>query len=335
MLSIGVLPAANGRPFRVAVHVCCVLPRKYGPVDVDVVAGRLREGVVVRPRRRVLARDPVGDDRDRARLVRAAEHVQVRVVRGRIFRDQRRLPVTGGGARARVEAADEEREQRRARCCKADQHVSVHDACRSFLCDGRGGRLLGVWQAVSRLIRRRAESGSACRRTKEKGGTSRRVSSLPARAVTAQRGGFVDRLSVSSRASPRSTASTTVPDMSRFPAAVNEQIAREFAASQQYVAVATYFDAETLPQLAAHFYRQAVEERNHAMMLVQYLLDAGERVVVPGVEAPKVDFADAVEPVALALEQEREVTRQIAALVQIAREENDLVGEQFLHWFLQ
>ncbi|HZR93947.1 MAG TPA: ferritin [Gaiellaceae bacterium] len=123
--------------------------------------------------------------------------------------------------------------------------------------------------------------------------------------------------------------------MSRFPAAVNEQIAREFAASQQYVAVATYFDAETLPQLAAHFYRQAVEERNHAMMLVQYLLDAGERVVVPGVEAPKVDFADAVEPVALALEQEREVTRQIAALVQIAREENDLVGEQFLHWFLQ
>jgi len=123
--------------------------------------------------------------------------------------------------------------------------------------------------------------------------------------------------------------------MSRFPAAVNEQIAREFAASQQYVAVATYFDAQTLPQLAAHFYRQAVEERNHAMMLVQYLLDAGERVVVPGVEAPKVDFADAVEPVALALEQEREVTRQIAALVQIAREENDLVGEQFLHWFLQ
>ncbi len=122
--------------------------------------------------------------------------------------------------------------------------------------------------------------------------------------------------------------------MSRFPTAINQQIANEFAASQQYVAIAAYYDSETLPQLAAHFYRQAVEERNHAMMLVQYLLDADEKVVVPGVEAPKAEFGDAVEPIALALEQERTVTEQIAALVVLAREEGDLLGEQFLHWFL-
>src|SRR5712691_9156394 len=123
--------------------------------------------------------------------------------------------------------------------------------------------------------------------------------------------------------------------MSRFPAAVNEQIGREFAASQQYVAIAVYYDGETLPQLAAHFYRQAVEERNHAMMLVQYLLDSGEPVEIPGVDAPKTTFEDASAPVALALEQEKAVTQQIAKLVELAREENDLVGEQFLHWFLQ
>jgi ferritin len=123
--------------------------------------------------------------------------------------------------------------------------------------------------------------------------------------------------------------------MGRFPEAVNEQIGYEFAASQQYVAIAVYYDSETLPQLAAHFYRQAVEERNHAMMLVQYLLDADERVVIPAVEAPKTDFEDAVEPVALALGQEKQVTEQIAGLVALAREENEFVGEQFLHWFLQ
>ncbi len=123
--------------------------------------------------------------------------------------------------------------------------------------------------------------------------------------------------------------------MSRFPEAVNEQIANEFAASQQYIAIAVYFDAETLPNLAAHFYRQAVEERNHAMMLVQYLLDADEKIEIPGVTAPATSFGDAVEPVALALEQEQQVTRQIADLVKIAREEGEYVGEQFLHWFLQ
>ena len=123
--------------------------------------------------------------------------------------------------------------------------------------------------------------------------------------------------------------------MGRFGDAINEQIGREFAASQQYVAIAVHYDGETLPQLAAHFYRQAVEERNHAMILVQYLLDAGQRVVVPGVTAPRTEFDDAVEPVSLALEQERTVTEQIAALVALAREEGELVGEQFLHWFLQ
>jgi len=123
--------------------------------------------------------------------------------------------------------------------------------------------------------------------------------------------------------------------MARFPQALNEQAGYEFAASQQYVAIAVYFDGETLPLLADHFYRQAVEERNHAMMIVQYLLDAGHAVVIPGVDAPKTEFEDAREPVALALEQERRVTDQIAGLAALAREENDLVGDQFLHWFLQ
>src|SRR5678815_4699731 len=123
--------------------------------------------------------------------------------------------------------------------------------------------------------------------------------------------------------------------MATFPESLNEQVGHEFAASQQYVAIAVYYDAETLPRLAAHFYRQAVEERNHAMMIVQYLLDADARIAIPGVAAPQTEFADVVEPVWLALEQEKRVTEQISDLAKLARSEGDLVGEQFLHWFLQ
>ena len=123
--------------------------------------------------------------------------------------------------------------------------------------------------------------------------------------------------------------------MSRFTDALNAQVGNEFGASQQYVAIAVWYDAETLPQLAAHFYRQAVEERNHALMLVQYLLDAGEEVVIPGVAAPVTTFAGPVEPVALALAEERRVTAQISALVDIAREERNRIGEQYLQWFLK
>ena len=107
------------------------------------------------------------------------------------------------------------------------------------------------------------------------------------------------------------------------------------SASQQYVAIAVEYDAQTLPQLAAHFYRQSVEERNHAMMMVQYLLDADLAVAIPGVAAPQTEFNDVVEPVQLALAQEKRVTAQITELVRGARDDGDFVGEQFLHWFLQ
>ena len=123
--------------------------------------------------------------------------------------------------------------------------------------------------------------------------------------------------------------------MSRFTDTLNAQVANEFGASQQYVAIAVWYDAETLPQLASFFYRQAVEERNHAMMLVQYLLDAGEAVLIPGVAAPLTTFAGPAEPVALALAQERRVTEQISALAEIAREEGNRIGEQYLQWFLK
>ena len=121
----------------------------------------------------------------------------------------------------------------------------------------------------------------------------------------------------------------------RFAERLNEQIANEFAASQQYIANAIYYDGQTLPRLAAFFYQQAVEERNHAMMMVQYLLDADADVSIPGLAAPEIGFADAVAPVALSLEQERRVSDQIAALMGVAREEGDFLSEQFTQWFLK
>jgi ferritin len=120
-----------------------------------------------------------------------------------------------------------------------------------------------------------------------------------------------------------------------FVARLNEQIGNEFAAHQQYVAAAVHYDAETLPQLARFFYRQALEERDHAMMMVQYLLDADADVTIPGVAAPQTRFDDIVAPVALALAQEKRVSEQINALAATAREAGDFTSEQFMQWFIK
>ena len=121
----------------------------------------------------------------------------------------------------------------------------------------------------------------------------------------------------------------------RFVKQLNAQIGNELAAHNQYLACAIYYDALTMPQMAAFFYGQALEERDHAMMMVQYLLDTDSEVTIPGVDAPQSGFADVVAPVQLALDQEKRVTEQINGLLRIAREESDFASEQFMQWFIK
>lgn len=117
-------------------------------------------------------------------------------------------------------------------------------------------------------------------------------------------------------------------------AAMNQQIGNEMGASMQYIAIATYFDAETLPELARFFYRQAEEERDHAMRFVRFLVDLGTPVVIPDIPAPKSDFSSAEEAVALSLDWEKTVTQQIYDLVTIAQNDSNLIAVRFLDWFI-
>ncbi len=121
----------------------------------------------------------------------------------------------------------------------------------------------------------------------------------------------------------------------RFADQLNIQIGNELAAHNQYLACAVHYDAETMPQMAAFFYRQAMEERSHAMMMVQYLLDTDAPVRIPDVPAPVSSFDDVVAPVELALDQEKRVTEQCNDLLRIAREESDFASEQFMQWFIK
>ena len=120
---------------------------------------------------------------------------------------------------------------------------------------------------------------------------------------------------------------------------VNELLTRqggnEFAVSQQYIAIAVWFDGQDLPQLAKHFHRQSLEERNHARMMVRYILDRGIKITIPGIDPVRNDFASAEEPLVLALAQEVGGTDRIKELFAAVRAENDTPGEQFMLWFLK
>ncbi|MGW5718404.1 ferritin [Amycolatopsis sp. NPDC003865] len=122
---------------------------------------------------------------------------------------------------------------------------------------------------------------------------------------------------------------------SKFSELLQAQIRHEFTAAQQYVALAVWFDARDLPRLAKRFYRQSIEERNHALAMVQYLLDRSQPVAIPGSGDVRNDFSSVHEAIELALDQERAVTADIEAMAKAARAEEDYLGEQFVAWFLK
>jgi ferritin len=116
--------------------------------------------------------------------------------------------------------------------------------------------------------------------------------------------------------------------------AMNAQIQSEFTASAQYVAIAVYFDEESLPDLAGFFYRQAEEERMHAMMFVRFMLEAGAKPIIPPLPELRNNFESATDAVQFALDQELTVTDQINKLVSVAIAESDHTSNQFLQWFV-
>jgi bacterioferritin B len=116
--------------------------------------------------------------------------------------------------------------------------------------------------------------------------------------------------------------------------ALNEQLVSEFTASSQYIAAAVYFDEMALPELAQFFYRQADEERMHAMKIVQFMLETGAKPLIPATPAVRNDFETAEDAVGMALEQEKKVTDEINNLMRIATEEGDFSSQSFLQWFV-
>jgi ferritin len=116
--------------------------------------------------------------------------------------------------------------------------------------------------------------------------------------------------------------------------AFNAQIGHEFGASMQYVSIAAHFTQRQLTLLAKLFLKQAEEERMHAMKFVQYVLDTKGDLQIPATAAPRASFGSAAEAVQAALDWEKDVTKQITALMDLAVKDGDYLTQSFLQWFI-
>ncbi len=118
-------------------------------------------------------------------------------------------------------------------------------------------------------------------------------------------------------------------------AALNAQFCREQTASQEYLAMAAYFEGESLSGFAKFMRAQVAEESEHAMRFFDYLYDRGGEVTVGALPAPTGSFESARSVFQAALEREQSNTANINALYRLAREVDDPATEAMLHWFIQ
>ena len=117
-------------------------------------------------------------------------------------------------------------------------------------------------------------------------------------------------------------------------AAINTQIGEELGNSHQYIAIAAYFDSECLKLLAKIYYKQAEEERTHAMKFVQFLLDAGGKVTIPAIPVPRNTFSSPEDAARLAYDAEVGTTDKINSLMALATAEKNYIAMNFLGWYV-
>lgn len=116
---------------------------------------------------------------------------------------------------------------------------------------------------------------------------------------------------------------------------MNTQIGNELGASNQYLQIATYFEGRALRKLAEFFYKQAEEEREHALKFVRFLVDTAATVRVPAVPAPRHEIQSAEQAFQMSVDWEKEVTRQIYTMLDAAQRDKDYASQQFLQWFVE
>jgi ferritin len=118
-------------------------------------------------------------------------------------------------------------------------------------------------------------------------------------------------------------------------AAFNRQVTMELGSSNAYLQMAAHFEHENLTGMSAWMAAQAEEERNHARMFSDFVLDRGNRVQIGAVEAPRSEFEGVAQVFETALQQERAVTQAIHDLYRLAFEKGDLASYPFLQGFIQ
>ncbi|HKL98339.1 MAG TPA: ferritin [Mobilitalea sp.] len=116
---------------------------------------------------------------------------------------------------------------------------------------------------------------------------------------------------------------------------LNEQINKEFYSAYLYMDMADYYADQNLKGFENWFNIQLQEERDHAMLFRQYILNNAESVTLLEIAAPDIKYSNFRDPLVAALAHEQYVTASINTIYEEAYKIKDFRTMQFLDWFVK
>ena len=116
---------------------------------------------------------------------------------------------------------------------------------------------------------------------------------------------------------------------------LNEQVNKEFYSAYLYLDFSIFYEDAGLDGFANWYKIQAQEERDHAMLMMQYLQNNGEKVTLEAIAKPDKVLDDKLHVLELGLEHEQYVTSLIHAIYDAAYSVRDFRTMQFLDWFVK
>ena len=116
---------------------------------------------------------------------------------------------------------------------------------------------------------------------------------------------------------------------------INEQVNKEFYSAYLYLDFSNYYYNEGLDGFGNWYKIQAQEERDHAMLMLTYLQNNGEKVVLEAIAKPDVELKEFIDPLNEGLKHEQYVTSLIHNIYDAANSVRDFRTMQFLDWFVK
>ena len=120
----------------------------------------------------------------------------------------------------------------------------------------------------------------------------------------------------------------------KIAALLNDQINKEFYSAYLYLDISNYYDSVDLDGYAHYYMVQAQEERDHALLFMQYMQNNGLKVTLEDIGKPESVFDSVLAPLEVAAEHERYVTSLINDIYHEAHQAKDYRTMKFLDWFV-